>query len=273
MCGRFALHLNPAEIQARLARELQIGNDEDSDEEEEGPFEWIDQDAFHPRYNIAPRTYSAVLRLRGGGADGHEGTAGSLQYGQLVLHSMKWGLVPHWSKFEDKSLNTTNARAENLVEGGGMWASIKGRQRCVVICEGYYEWLKKSPKTKLPHFMKPGGGRLMILAGLWDRVFLPGSDKPLFTFTIVTTAAAPAYSWLHDRQPVIFHDPQAVKMWLDTSQAWTPKVSALTRPYSGPTLDWYPVPLEVGKVGNESPTFIEPLTERKDGIAAMFSKQ
>ena len=35
----------------------------------------------------------------------------------------------------------------------------------------------------------------------------------------------------------------------------------------------YAVPPEVGKVGNESPTFIEPVSKRKDGIEAMFAKQ
>lgn len=35
----------------------------------------------------------------------------------------------------------------------------------------------------------------------------------------------------------------------------------------------YQVPKEVGKVGTESPTFIEPIGTRKDGIQAMFSKQ
>lgn len=33
------------------------------------------------------------------------------------------------------------------------------------------------------------------------------------------------------------------------------------------------MPKEVGKVGSESPSFIEPVAERKDGIEAMFSKQ
>ena len=35
----------------------------------------------------------------------------------------------------------------------------------------------------------------------------------------------------------------------------------------------YQVPKEVGKVGAESPTFVEPIAERKDGIQAMFAKQ
>ncbi|KAF8487050.1 hypothetical protein DFH94DRAFT_12005 [Russula ochroleuca] len=42
------------------------------------------------------------------------------------MHSMRWGLVPHWSKAEPPTLNTTNARAENLEEGGGMWAASRG---------------------------------------------------------------------------------------------------------------------------------------------------
>ena len=35
----------------------------------------------------------------------------------------------------------------------------------------------------------------------------------------------------------------------------------------------YAVPKEVGKVGVQSPTFIEPVEKRKDGIQAMFSRQ
>jgi len=35
----------------------------------------------------------------------------------------------------------------------------------------------------------------------------------------------------------------------------------------------YPVTPDVGKVGNESPTFVEPIFKRKDGIEAMFATQ
>ena len=40
-----------------------------------------------------------------------------------------------------------------------------------------------------------------------------------------------------------------------------------------PTRRSYQVPKEVGKVGTESPTFIQPVAGRKDGIQAMFAKQ
>ncbi|KAI0656333.1 hypothetical protein C8Q70DRAFT_921747 [Cubamyces menziesii] len=194
----------------------------------------------------------------------------------LILHTMKWGLVPHFSKHEDSSLKTINARCEALIEGqAGMWASIKGRKRCAVVCEGYYEWLKKG-KERLPHFTRHKDGKLMLLAGLWDCTVLAGTTEPLWTFTIVTTDASKKFSWLHDRQPVILPDEAALDKWLDTSSGkWTPELSKLCAPYHSADhpLVCYQVPKEVGKIGTESPTFIQPIQERKDGIQALFAKQ
>ncbi|KAG6813542.1 hypothetical protein H0H92_009934 [Tricholoma furcatifolium] len=267
MCGRFALRLAHADIRNVPGHD---GIDVD---------DWVDQDQFVPRYNIAPRTYAPVLMRHNGGS-------------RYVLHSMKWGLVPHWSKHEDKTLSTTNARAENLVDGGGMWQSIKGRKRCAVVAQGYYEWLTKG-KEKLPHFTKHRSGAVMLMAALYDSVVLEGmsyyldfnlpalkvagQSKPLFTFSIVTTSANKEFSWLHDRQPVILSTRAALDAWLDTSQhqTWTPALTKLVQPYSDVEnpLECYQVPKEMGKVGTESPSFIEPISARKDGIQAMFSKQ
>jgi len=43
-------------------------------------------------------------------------------------------------------------------------------------------------------------------------------------------------------------------------------------PWEG-AVDVYPVSREVGKVGNDSPTFIERVSERKDGIRAGLERQ
>lgn len=132
------------------------------------------------------------------------------------------------------------------------------------------------------------------MAGLYDSVVLEG--RTLWTFSIVTTDANKEFSWLHERQPVFLSDRDALDRWLDTSsQMWTPELSKMVQPYSDTNvpLEWcvslhsncknqegsihvfssYAVPTEVGKVGTESPSFIEPITSRKDGIQAMFSKQ
>lgn len=116
----------------------------------------------------------------------------------------------------------------------------------------------------------------MLFAGLYDSVTLDGQSEPLWTFTIVTTAASSDSVWLHDRQPVILTSQDALDRWLDTStQDWDPKLSRLLDPYSDSDspLECYAVPREVGKVGVESPTFIEPVEKRKDGIEALFTRQ
>lgn len=111
-------------------------------------------------YNIAPRTYSPVIRRQGS---------------ELILHSMRWGVVPHYSKHEDKSLSTINAKGEHLTEGtSALWNGLKGKKRCVVPVQGYYEWLKKSPTDKVPHFTKYKDEKIMMLAGMWDVVTLEG---------------------------------------------------------------------------------------------------
>ncbi|KAJ3928334.1 MAG: hypothetical protein NXY57DRAFT_925067 [Lentinula lateritia] len=264
MCGRFSLRLEPQVIRHELDRYNLPVN------------EWIDQDQFVPRYNIAPRSLAPVIRHSSPKNSARLGTE-SLEDSshQLVMQTMKWGLVPHWSKYEDKSLNTINARSENLVSGGGMWNSLRGRKRCVVVCQGYYEWLSKG-KDKIPHFTKPKSGHLLLLAGLYDSAELQDRTDTLWSFSIVTTAASNEFAWLHDRQPVILSTQKDIDQWLDTSsQRWSEDLAQmLSRAYTKDSpLECYQVPKEVGKIGMESSSFILPISVRKDGIEAMFSKQ
>ncbi|KAJ3518669.1 hypothetical protein NMY22_g13558 [Coprinellus aureogranulatus] len=217
---------------------------------------------------------SAVVRRRDPGPSGSNRTQDGGEHAPLIMQTMKWGLIPNWSKVEDNTLNTINARAENLAEGGGMWGSIKGKKRCAVVCQGYYEWLTKG-KDKLPHFLKRKDGNLLLMAGLYDCATIDG--RTIWTFSIVTTDANSEFSWLHDRQPVFLTNKTALDAWLDTSsQSWTKELSQFVlKPYHDESvpLECYQVPKEVGKIGNESPTFIEPVANRKDGIQAMFAKQ
>lgn len=66
-------------------------------------------------------------------------------------------------------LKTINCRDDSLLENRGMWNTMKQKKRCIVLCEGFYEWLKKNGgKEKIPHFVKRKDGQIMCLAGLWD---------------------------------------------------------------------------------------------------------
>lgn len=107
-------------------------------------------------------------------------TGGDSESGEIhyKLQSMKWGLVPFWTKRNPDYgavMKTINCRDDSLAQSGGMWSSMKGRKRCVVVAQGFYEWLK-SGKDKMPHFVKRKDGRLMCFAGLWDCVQYEGKS-------------------------------------------------------------------------------------------------
>lgn len=199
------------------------------------------------------------------------------------LQPMKWGLVPFWTKRNPdytSTMKTVNCRDDSLAGPGGMWNTMKQNKRCIVLAQGFYEWLKKpnNPKEKIPHYVKRKDGKLMCFAGLFDRVVYEdapeGKKDPLYTYTIITTDSNKQLNFLHDRMPVILENGSPeMFMWLDNAGhgSWGKELQSLLRPYSG-ELECYPVSKDVGKVGNNSPTFIVPVnsTENKNNIANFF---
>lgn len=94
------------------------------------------------------------------------------------LQSMKWGLIPFWTVRNPdygSVMKTINCRDDSLAENRGMWTSMKKKKRCIVVAQGFYEWLKKNNgREKIPHFTKRKDGQLMCFAGLWDCVQYEG---------------------------------------------------------------------------------------------------
>lgn len=72
--------------------------------------------------------------------------------------------------------------------------------------------------------------------------------------------------------PVILPTSKAIMTWLGSTVASAKQVCSLLKPYDAGKLDVYPVPREVGKVGNDNGSFILPVSARKDGIAAAFGR-
>lgn len=261
-------------------------------------------DAPRSSYNFAPGYYGAVYRAdtpdHGAGPAPNEAAGGvphdenDLKTTSYKLQSMKWGLIPFWTKRNPdyaSMLKTINCRSDSLSTPGGMWATMKARKRCIVIAQGFYEWLKTGPKDKLPHYVKRADGQLMCFAGLWDCARYEGpwipelecdllvltgqdSDEKQYTFTIITTDSNKQLKFLHDRMPVILEPgSDAMRQWLDPSMhEWSRDLQSLLQPFAG-EVEVYPVSKDVGKVGNNSPAFIRPLysKENKSNIANFFS--
>jgi putative SOS response-associated peptidase YedK len=161
-----------------------------------------DDNAVRESYNFAPGYYGAVYRAdtpdQGGwnpdqevadaGETSQGGTSRNTQEGaesriKYKLQAMKWGLIPFWTKRSPdygSVLKTINCRDDSLIEDRGMWTSMKRRKRCIVICQGFYEWLKKGPsgKEKIPYFIRRKDGGLLCFAGLWDCVKYEGMRHP-----------------------------------------------------------------------------------------------
>lgn len=110
-------------------------------------------------------------------SNGTESDAGGKNQRRYVLQSMKWGLIPFWTKRQPdygSMMKTINCRDDSLAENRGMWTSMKKKKRCIVVCQGFYEWLKKSGGQKVPHFVKRKDAQLMLMAGLYDSVTYEG---------------------------------------------------------------------------------------------------
>jgi putative SOS response-associated peptidase YedK len=289
MCGRYVLSLKPLEVRRQLEESHMPVDDAPKDDE------------LRQSYNFAPGYHGLVYRADGPDygnksldeKDKEQAEAGE---GETVnpnpapsaeehvtkykLQAMKWGLVPFWTKRNPDYggiFKTINCRDDSLYEDRGMWTSMKKKKRCIVVAQGFYEWLKKNNgKEKIPHYTRRKDGQLMCFAGLWDCVKLEGSDEMLYTYTIITTDSNKQLSFLHDRMPVILENgSEAIRTWLDPNRTeWSKELQSLLKPYEG-ELECYPVSKDVGKVGNNSPSFVVPINsaENKNNIANFFGNQ
>ncbi len=206
---------------------------------------------------------------------------------RFKLQSMKWGLVPFWTKRNPDYgtlLRTINCRDDSLARPGGMWTTMKARKRCVVVAQGFYEWLKTGPKERVPHYIRRRDGHLLYMAGLWDCVQYqqqqdgepaPGAvGSKNYTYTVITTDSNAQLAFLHDACPSSStRAAPELSAWLDPARhKWTPELQGLLRPFQG-QLDIYAVSKDVNKVGNSSPSFIVPVASRenKANIANFFA--
>ena len=220
MCGRFALYAPHSKIH-----------------------EFFDADVgaleFAPRYNIAPMQVAPIIRQR--------------PSGERVVHLLRWGLIPSWSKDESIATKLINARGETVAEKPSFRAAYKSR-RCVVPASAFYEW-QKTQGGKQPYLIHPVGGELFGFAGLWER-WTRQDAEPLDTFTVITTDANETMRPVHDRMPVILaQEDFAVWMAKDSEPGL---LQSLLRPCPSERIRMHPVSTTVGNVANDSAALITP---------------
>lgn len=176
------------------------------------------------------------------------------EYKQTV-NFFRWGLVPFWAKDLSIGPKLINARSETLTEKPAFRAAFRYR-RCLVLADGYYEWQARD-NSKVPYRITLKDEPLLTFAGLWE-AWHSSDGGTLYSFCIITTAAAPAIAHLHDRMPALLQTPEQRNLWLSDINNTKPLIPLL-QPYTATPIHFYPVTKAVNKAGFNSPELIQPL--------------
>lgn len=224
MCGRYTLIADLSFLMARFSFEVPPDGNLD----------------YRPSYNIAPT--HRVLVVFGGGR-------------YRTAEMMRWGLVPSWSKEPKPKFPNINARAEGLSDSRMFGNAVKGRRRCLVLADSFYEWRKLTDKR--PMRITLASGEPFAFAGLWEHWRpKPGQDgQPFDSCTIVTTTPNDLIAPIHDRMPVML-PKEAESMWLDP--ALEPEAAlTLLRPYPADVMEMHEVSPLVNNVRNNGAELVQ----------------
>ena len=221
MCGRFDLHTSVHELVRMLRAGITV----------EPP----------PRYNTAPTQSIGAVRIS--------------QEGGRELLTLRWGLVPFWSKGPDNRYSMINARAETLAQKPAFRKAIQSR-RCLIPANGFYEW-RRGPAGKQPYYIAVEGQPVFTMAGLWERWAGPDGHA-IESCTIITTRANTVIRDLHDRMPVIVL-PSDWDHWLDPSVTRAQQIESLLAPLADALTITYPVSTHVNNAAHDDARCIEAL--------------
>ncbi|OON81243.1 SOS response-associated peptidase [Streptomyces tsukubensis] len=272
MCGRFAASRGAEDLAGIFGIE-----------------KWEPAETLAPDWNVAPTKQVQVvlerpLKHAAADPDTDKDAGGGRPVRQL--RTLKWGLVPSWSKTPEGGARMINARAETVHEKPSFRRAFATR-RCLLPADGYYEWVtgteereleetgrKKRPR-KQPYFVTPADGSVFAMAGLyefWRDRTLP-DDHPgawWVTCSVITTeaekeplAVAPeegprALADIHPRMPLML-TPDRWDAWLDPSWTEPDDLLPLLAPPPGGLLRAFPVATAVSNVRNNGPELLKEL--------------
>ena len=230
MCGRFTRNFTWQQVRA-FSRMLDLITPE--------------EDAPPAAYNIAPTDPGPVIV-----ASDHGGGR---------VETMRWGLLPAWSKDTRLAYSTINARLESIAEKPAFREPFK-RRRALVPATGYYEWPVIDGR-KRPHYITLKDSPVMLFAGVWESR-PDGAGGHLMTYSVVTRAADPVIRPVHDRMPLIL-PPEWLHDWLHADADTAMQVAHAT---PEPSLVFHEVDAAVGNVRNQGEHLIAPMPCAADGL-------
>lgn len=220
MCGRYGLE-DPDKIYER--------------------FDVTNRVVLKPRYNIAPSQNLPIVVISG--------------QGNRKVELMRWGLLPSWASDPKLANMMVNARAETINKKPSYAKPLK-HQRCLIPASYFFEW-KQTKEGKIPYLIKLKNDEIFAFAGVFD-INEKVEDRPLKTYTIITTEPNEMVGEIHNRMPVILNRASE-KIWLDPQIEDTEKLMGLLKPFPANLMEAYPVFTTVNDPKNDIPDVTQPI--------------
>jgi putative SOS response-associated peptidase YedK len=155
------------------------------------------------RFNIAPT---------------QQVTAITAPDGEPQAEMLRWWLVPSWQKELRGKYPMFNAKLETIETTRSFKNLItSGRRRCLIVADGWYEWLKaENPKDpKIPMHFRVDDGAVFAFAGLWSKAFIDGAEIRSCTIITRDSSSNRVASSIHQRMPVVLPDLEEQMAWLN----------------------------------------------------------
>ncbi len=220
MCGRFVMTLAPDKLRH--------------------VFGVTEVPLLTPRYNIAPTQQILSVCQNG---DGYR-----------HLKTLRWGLIPHWSKDSSIGNKMINARCETIHEKPSFRGPIRFH-RCLIPASGFFEW-QHIDERKQPYLIQRKDGEPMAFAGIWES--WKNDGETIETCAILTTEANSLMRDIHNRMPVILAASE-FDHWLDRNITDPAQLKALYTPYPSESLQAIPISTAINNARHDAPDCLAPL--------------
>ncbi|HIP28301.1 MAG TPA: SOS response-associated peptidase [Sulfurovum sp.] len=201
-----------------------------------------------PHYNIAPTIAIPIL-------------TNTKRY--TLAH---FGLIPSWAK--DRSQMQINARSESVFEKVTFKEAYRAR-RCIILVNGYYEWLKGSGSDKsVPYYISSKSSKYFAFAGIYEEWYDNALGKTILSCALLTTEPNTFIVPIHDRMPVILAK-DTWKTWLEPKSNYA-TLNKLYTPYLSDEMQMYTVSEEVNSVKNNGISCIKEASRKVPRQASLF---
>lgn len=159
---------------------------------------------------------------------GVEAPVARLEDGKAMLKTLRFGLIPSWSKEPKVKFATHNARLTTFDERAGReipifekptWRGAFRSRHCVVPVSRFIEPIYTGERAGHMVAFLPEEAEFLWAAGIWEKWFSAQTGEVIESFAILTDAPLPFVEKTgHDRSPVFLRESD-VEKWLSSEGA------------------------------------------------------